>query len=56
MAKNREQLNPGRIVEVSERDTVLDQILSELRAIRKAIEQPRQTAERENTEFLASLR
>ena len=34
---------------------VLEQILAELRAIRIAIEKPRQTAERENAEFLASL-
>ena len=36
-------------------DPVLEAILAELRAIRAAIEKPRQTAERENSEFLASL-
>jgi hypothetical protein len=37
------------------RDQVLEAILAELRAIRAAIEKPRQTAERENAEFLSSF-
>jgi hypothetical protein len=36
-------------------ESVLEDILGELRAIRRAAEQPRQTAERENAEFLAGL-
>jgi hypothetical protein len=36
-------------------DQTLELILAELRGIREAIEKPRQTAERENAEFLARL-
>jgi hypothetical protein len=35
---------------------VLELILAELRSIREAIEKPRQTAEKENAEFLAGLK
>jgi hypothetical protein len=37
-------------------DTAVAEIIRELRAIREAIDHPRQTAERENAEFLAGLK